>query len=208
MASAWAGPLVSRLPSRRSADNVHREKARQPTTPPCEPRSTSLGRSNSQGATGFSARRLRSSVAVYTTGNEHVFDDIDDALLLAARKRGSGLEELAQLSCRAAGTLFWGLASDQVISTYIEKLCQNPELLGANSRGFAFPERISTMADAEFFSHLGLGESGLFTQFVQAFTEWGTGTRGRASSSHVGRRYTRLCRMMTNALRICSNATK
>ena len=110
-------------------------------------------------------------MAVEAAGNENVLDDINDALLLAAREFGSGLKNQAQFSDGSGSALFGCLASDQVIGTDAEHLGQDGKLFGTHGGRFAFPERIGAMGNAEFFSNLCLGEPRLLAQLVKAFSE-------------------------------------
>lgn len=95
--------------------------------------------------------------AVHATGNKHVFDNINDPLLLTAGQIGSRLEKLAQLACRPAAPLLGRLTPNQIIGTHAKKIGENRQLFGTDRRWLPFPKRISAVCDAELFGNLGLG---------------------------------------------------
>ena len=132
------------------------------------------------------SRRSVAVRAVYTTRNKHVFDNINDPLLLATGQIGSRLEKLAQLACRPAGALLGRLAPDEVIGTDAEKIGQNHQLLGSDRRWLPFPKRISAVSDAELFGNLGLGKARAFAQLMEPRAERRTGPGRWTTSFHVG----------------------
>lgn len=60
------------------------------------------------------------AVAVYTSGDEHILDDLDDALLLPPGQFGSVIEDLSEFAGRAAAAWLWCVTANEKVGADFE----------------------------------------------------------------------------------------